>query len=219
MTRARILVAAIALLVGPFVAAQLPPGTASAACSASPPLSPVGFDGTVVRIGLDDRQAFVRKDDGTTVEVDGGNVHSDGMSGEDFHFELGGRYRVEPENSAPPFLVNDCTGTTLLGMTSLPAVGSSSAVAPSSAVAGQGPAASQAAAASQELAASQPPTAKPAPLSSAQPQSTRLSTPFLVAASVAAVAILVTLSATARRNWRRRRIPPAEPAADVDGSR
>lgn len=92
------------------------PGVARAACSASPALSPYGFTGTVVRLGPDDRQAFVQKDDGTQVEVDGGTIGG-GFSGEDFEFMLGARYQIEPENSSPPFLVNDCTATTRLAPT------------------------------------------------------------------------------------------------------
>jgi hypothetical protein len=92
-------------------------GVAHASCAGSPSLSPYGFTGTVVRLGADDRQAFVQKDDGTQVEVDGG-VLGPAVSGEDFDFVLGARYQIEPENSKPPFLVNDCTATTRLGLTS-----------------------------------------------------------------------------------------------------
>jgi hypothetical protein len=49
------------------------PGVARAACAPSPSLSPYGFTGTVVRLGADPRRAFVQKDDGTQVEVDGGS--------------------------------------------------------------------------------------------------------------------------------------------------
>jgi hypothetical protein len=92
------------------------PGVAHASCAGSPALSPDGFTGTVVRLGTDHRQAFVQKDDGTQVEVDGGTI-SGGFSGEDYTFVLGARYQIEPENSRPPFLVNDCTATTRLGLT------------------------------------------------------------------------------------------------------
>ncbi|MEA2674741.1 MAG: hypothetical protein QOI92_1933 [Chloroflexota bacterium] len=92
------------------------PGVARASCAASPSLSPHGFTGTVIRVGADDRQAFVQKDDGTVVEVDGGAL-GPAISGEDFDFVLGARYQIEPENSKPPFLVNDCTATTRLGLT------------------------------------------------------------------------------------------------------
>lgn len=93
-------------------------GMARAACAPSPSLSPYGFTGTVVRLGVDSRQAFVQKDDGTQVEVDGGSLGS-GHSGEEYTFVLGGRYQIEPENSRPPFLVSDCTATTLLAVTSV----------------------------------------------------------------------------------------------------
>jgi hypothetical protein len=94
------------------------PGVARAACAPSPSLSPYGFTGTVVRLGADDRQAFVQKDDGTQVEVDGGSFGPGaGVGGEDFDFVLGARYQIEPENSRPPFLVSDCTATTRLGLT------------------------------------------------------------------------------------------------------
>jgi hypothetical protein len=106
------------------------PTPAWASCVGSPAKSPDGFVGTVVRLGADHRQVFVEKDDGTQVEVDGGTING-GLSGEDFTFVLGGRYDIEPENSRPPFLVNDCTATTLLGMTSVPAAATSAAAATS----------------------------------------------------------------------------------------
>lgn len=89
------------------------PGVARAACAPSPSLSPYGFTGTVIRLGPDDRQAFVQKDDGTTVEVDGGSL-GPAIGGEDFDFVLGARYQIEPENSKAPFLVSDCTATKML---------------------------------------------------------------------------------------------------------
>jgi hypothetical protein len=92
------------------------PGVAYASCAGSPALSPNGFTGTVIRLGADDRQAFVQKDDGTQVEVDGGTIGG-GFTGEDFDFVLGARYQIEPRNSSPPFLVDDCTATTRLGLT------------------------------------------------------------------------------------------------------
>jgi hypothetical protein len=92
------------------------PVVAHASCAGSPALSPYGFTGTVIRLGADDRQAFVQKDDGTQVEVDGGTIGG-GFTGEDFDFVLGAQYRIEPENSKPPFLVNDCTATMRLGLT------------------------------------------------------------------------------------------------------
>jgi hypothetical protein len=101
-----------------LIGANAVPGVAHASCTGSPALSPNGFTGTVVRLGADDRQAFVQKDDGTQVEVDGGTIGG-GFSGEDFDFVLGARYQIEPENSRPPFLVNDCTATTRLGLTSV----------------------------------------------------------------------------------------------------
>jgi hypothetical protein len=107
--------AASALAIA-LIGASTLPGVAHASCAASPSLSPYGFTGTVVRLGPDDRQAFVQKDDGTQVEVDGGTIGG-GVSGEDFDFLLGARYQIEPENSRPPFLVNDCTATTRLGLT------------------------------------------------------------------------------------------------------
>jgi hypothetical protein len=94
------------------------PGVAHAACAPSPALSPDGFTGTMVRLGTDHRQAFVQKDDGTQVEVDGGAI-GPGVSGEDYTFVLGGRYQIEPENTRPPFLVNDCTATKLLDVVSV----------------------------------------------------------------------------------------------------
>jgi hypothetical protein len=126
----RLVGAAVGLAMALAVSAL--PGVAHAACSASPALSPDGFTGTVVRLGADDRQAFVQKDDGTQVEVDGGTIGG-GLSGEDFDFVLGARYQIEPENSRPPFLVNDCTATTRLGLTL--ATASATASAPASAVA------------------------------------------------------------------------------------
>ena len=118
---------AIALGIGITAA----PGVARAACSASPALSPYGFTGTVVRLGTDHRQAFVQKDDGSQVEVDGGSL-GPAIGGEDFTFVLGGRYQIEPENSHPPFLVSDCTATTLLAVTSVsPSTSPSTPQAPS----------------------------------------------------------------------------------------
>jgi hypothetical protein len=96
-----------------LVSASAASSIAYASCTGSPASSPNGFTGTVIRIGPDDRQAFVQKDDGTLVEVDGGTIGG-GFSGEDYTFVLGGHYRIEPENSKPPFLVNDCTATTRL---------------------------------------------------------------------------------------------------------
>jgi hypothetical protein len=96
-----------------LVSASAASGVAHASCAGSPALSPNGFTGTVIRIGADDRQAFVQKDDGTQVEVDGGTIGG-ASTGEDFDFVLGAHYRIEPENSKPPFLVNDCTATTRL---------------------------------------------------------------------------------------------------------
>jgi hypothetical protein len=110
--------AAVGLAIALAIGITAAPGVARAACAASPALSPDGFVGTVVRLGFDDRQAFVQKDNGTQVEVDGGTIGG-GVSGEDYTFVLGGRYRIEPENSRPPFLVNDCTATTLLDVVSV----------------------------------------------------------------------------------------------------
>lgn len=93
-----------------LVSARAASGVAYASCASSPALSPNGFTGTVVRLGADDRQAFVQKDDGSQVEVDGGAIGG-AVTGEDFDFVLGARYQIEPENSKPPFLVNDCTAT------------------------------------------------------------------------------------------------------------
>ncbi len=107
-------VGALAIAV---ISASAASGVAYASCAESPTLSPNGFTGTVIRIGPDDRQAFVQKDDGTQVEVDGGTIGG-ASTGEDFEFVLGARYRIEPENSKPPFLVNDCTATALLAATS-----------------------------------------------------------------------------------------------------
>ena len=113
--------AAVGLATALAIGITAAPGVARAACAPSPSLSPYGFTGTVVRLGADPRQAFVQKDDGTQVEVDGGSFGPGaGASGEDYTFVLGGRYQIEPENSRPPFLVNDCTATTLLAMTSVP---------------------------------------------------------------------------------------------------
>jgi hypothetical protein len=103
-----------------------------AACSANPPRSPNAFNGTVVRLGLDDRQAFVRTDDGTLVEVDGGNVHVDAVGGEDFHFILDARYDIEPDNATAPFIVNDCTATTMIALPQHAVQPSSSTASPSS---------------------------------------------------------------------------------------
>jgi hypothetical protein len=108
--------AAAALAIALAIGVSAVPGVARAACAAgSPSLSPNAFKGTVVRLGADHRQAFVQKDDGTQVEVDGGSLGA-GHSGEEVVFVLGGRYQIEPQNSRPPFLVNDCT-TTLLAVT------------------------------------------------------------------------------------------------------
>jgi hypothetical protein len=109
-------IGAAGVLAIALIGANGVPGVAHASCTGSPALSPDGFIGTVVRLGADDRQAFVQKDDGTQVEVDGGTIGG-GVSGEDFDFVLGARYQIEPENSRPPFLVNDCTATTRLGLT------------------------------------------------------------------------------------------------------
>jgi hypothetical protein len=117
-------------LIGVTVA----PRVAYASCAGSPALSPNGFTGTVVRIGADDRQAFVQKEDGSQVEVDGGTIGG-AFTGEDFDFVLGARYQIEPENSKPPFLVNDCTATTRLGLT---LATPSTSAAPASALASAG---------------------------------------------------------------------------------
>jgi hypothetical protein len=102
----------------------------------------------VVRIGADDRQAFVQKEDGSQVEVDGGTIGG-AFTGEDFDFVLGARYQIEPENSKPPFLVNDCTATTRLGLT---LATPSTSAAPASGIASAGvPAAPAAASATAEL--------------------------------------------------------------------
>ena len=112
--------AAVGLAIAVAIGVTAVPGVARAACAPSPSLSPYGFTGTVVRLGVDSRQAFVQKDDGTQVEVDGGSFGPGaGVSGEEYTFVLGGRYQIEPENSKPPFLVNDCTATTLLAVTSV----------------------------------------------------------------------------------------------------
>lgn len=104
-------------------------GVARAACAPSPSVSAYGFTGTVVRLGIDDRHSFVQKNDGTQAEVDGGSLGA-GHSGEEYTFVLGGRYQIEPGNSRPPFLVSDCTATTLLGVGSLSPSPSASASAP-----------------------------------------------------------------------------------------
>jgi hypothetical protein len=111
-------IAAPAALAIALIGVVAVPGVAHASCTGSPVLSPDGFIGTVVRLGSDDRQAFVQKDDGTQVEVDGGTIGG-GATGEDFDFVLGARYQIEPRNSKPPFLVDDCTATTRLGLTSV----------------------------------------------------------------------------------------------------
>jgi hypothetical protein len=113
-----------------LVSANAASGIAYASCTGSPALSPNGFTGTVIRLGADDRQAFVQKDDGSQVEVDGGTIGG-GVSGEDIDFVLGARYQIEPENSTPPFLVNDCTATTRLD---LAAASTSPSASPLSAV-------------------------------------------------------------------------------------
>jgi hypothetical protein len=128
MRPARLIAAAGALAIA-LIGVTAAPGAARAACAPSPSLSPYGFAGTVVRLGVDSRQAFVQKDDGTQVEVDGGSLGA-GHSGEEYTFVLGGRYQIEPENSRPPFLVSDCTATTLLGVVSLSPSPSASASAP-----------------------------------------------------------------------------------------
>jgi hypothetical protein len=115
-TRLLRMIGAVGALAIALIAAVVLTGVANASCAVSPSLSPYGFTGTVIRIGADDRQAFVQKDDGTQVEVDGGSIGG-GFSGEDFEFVLGARYQIEPANSKPPFLVNDCTATTRLGLT------------------------------------------------------------------------------------------------------
>jgi hypothetical protein len=95
------------------------PGVANAVCAAgSPSLSPNAFTGTVVRLGVDHRQAFVQKDDGTQVEVDGGTLGPDVHSSDEVVFVLGGHYEIDPGNSRSPFEANDCT-TTLLGVVAL----------------------------------------------------------------------------------------------------
>jgi hypothetical protein len=127
------MIAAAGALAIALVSASAAPGVARAACAPSPFLSPYGFTGTVVRLGADSRQAFVQKDDGTQVEVDGGSLGA-GHSGEESTFVLGGRYQLEPENSRPPFLVSDCTAATLLGVVSLSPSPSASAVSTSAAV-------------------------------------------------------------------------------------
>ena len=115
-TRLRRMIGAVGALAIALLCTAAVQGVAHASCAASPSLSPVGFTGTVIRVGADDRQAFVQKDDGTVVEVDGGTL-GPAIGGEDFEFALGARYQIEPENSKPPFLVNDCTATTRLGLT------------------------------------------------------------------------------------------------------
>ena len=127
MRPARVIAAAGALAIA-LIGVTAVPGVARAACAPSPSVSPYGFTGTVVRLGIDDRQAFVQKNDGTQVEVDGGSLGT-GHSGEEYTFVLGGRYQIEPENSRPPFLVSDCTATTLLGVVSLSPSPSASASA------------------------------------------------------------------------------------------
>ena len=72
-----------------LVSASAASGVAYASCAGTPATSPYGFTGTVIRLGADDRQAFIQKDDGTQVEVDGGTIGG-GFSGEDFDFVLGG---------------------------------------------------------------------------------------------------------------------------------
>ncbi len=118
------------------VSASAASGVAHASCAGTPATSPYGFTGTVIRLGADDRQAFIQKDDGTQVEVDGGTIGG-GFTGEDFDFVLGAQYRIEPENSKPPFLVNDCTATMRLGLT---------LASPSPAAAASGPVSSPSAA-------------------------------------------------------------------------
>jgi len=119
LSRMRLLrgIGAVGAVAIALIGASASSGVAHAACAPSPSLSPYGFTGTVVRLGIDDRQAFVQKDDGTQVEVDGGSLGA-GHSGEEYTFVLGGRYQIEPENSRPPFLVSDCTATTLFAITS-----------------------------------------------------------------------------------------------------
>lgn len=151
-TRLLRMVGAVGALAIALVGAIALPGAARASCAGSPSLSPYGFTGTVIRLGADDRQAFVQKDDGTQVEVDGGTIGG-GVSGEDFDFVLGAQYRIEPENSTPPFLVNDCTATTRLGLT---------LASPSPSVAAAGPASSPIAApATAELTVFPTSTAQP----------------------------------------------------------
>jgi hypothetical protein len=122
MMRAPVTAAMLAIATAATIAVSSTPALAS--CAASPAKAPDAFVGNVVRLGIDDRQAFVREDDGTVVEVDGGTVAENVASGEDFHFRLGGRYEIDPTNAEPPFLVNDCTATTLLTMTTVPPVAS-----------------------------------------------------------------------------------------------
>jgi hypothetical protein len=128
MTVPRLLIAVIVATVAAVAYAP----EAWAACSANPPRSPNAFNATVVRLGLDDRQAFVRTDDGTVVEVDGGNVYVDAVGGEDFHFILDARYDVEPGNATAPFVVNDCTATTMIALPQHAVQPSSSTASPSS---------------------------------------------------------------------------------------
>jgi hypothetical protein len=126
MMRPRVAVSVALVALGQILLVTVVAGPARASCTGSPPRAPNAFDGTVVRLGLDDRQAFVSKDDGTVVEVDGGPIAEGVATGEDYHFRLGGRYEIDPTNAEAPLLVNDCTATTLLAMTSLPPTASSS---------------------------------------------------------------------------------------------
>jgi len=119
--RARALIAVALIAAGPGFAIAVSATPAQASCTGSPARAADAFNGTVVRLGIDDRQAFVRTDAGSVVEVDGGAAGLDVSSGEDYHFVLGGRYVIDPSNAVEPYLVNDCTATTLLGMTSVPA--------------------------------------------------------------------------------------------------
>lgn len=108
-------IGAASVLAIALIGVTAAPGIAHASCTGNPALSSDGFIGTVIRLGSDDRQAFVQKDDGTQVEVDGGTIGR-GFTGEDYTFVLGARYQIEPRNSSPPFQVDDCTATMQLGL-------------------------------------------------------------------------------------------------------
>jgi hypothetical protein len=177
-------IGAVGTLAIALISAIALPGVARASCAVTSSHSPYGFTGTVIRLGADDRQAFVQKDDGTQVEVDGGTIGG-AFTGEDFDFVLGAQYRIEPENSKPPFVVNDCTATTRLGLT---------LATPSPAVAASGPVSSPIAApATAELTVF--------PTSTAQPDFVTGAIFILIFALLLAFAYAVRVLRRRRHRW------------------